>query len=95
MVKVEQEVRAAFIRLQIAYDGLLIRRRATDLSRRQVELAREQFRIGSASMPFISLQQINASAAIDERALVDAEYNFAIALVNLEARVGEPIVVPQ
>ncbi len=95
MLQVEQEVRAAFIRLQIAYDGLLIQRRATDLSRRQVELAREQFRIGSASMPFISLQQINASAAIDERALVNAEYNFSIALVNLEARVGEPIVVPQ
>ena len=94
-LQVEQEVRAAFIRLRSAYDGLLIQRRATDLSRRQVELAREQFRIGSASMPFISLQQINASAALDERALVDAEYNFAIALVNLEARVGEPIVVPQ
>ena len=93
-LQVEQEVRAALIRLRSAYDGLLIQRRATDLSRRQVELARQQFRIGSASMPFISLQQINASAAIDERALVDAEYNFAIALVNLEERVGEPIVAP-
>ena len=94
-LQIEQEVRAAFIGLMNRYDGLLIQRRATDLSRRQLELAREQFRTGVASMPFISLQLIIDRASSEERALLNAELDFAFALVELEERIGEPIVVPQ
>jgi outer membrane protein len=90
-LQVEQQVRAAFVDLDNAYQGLLIRQRSTDLSRRRLDMAREQYRMGAASMPFISLQQIITSAANEERALVNAEYNFAVALVTLEERVGEPV----
>ncbi len=92
---VEQAVRSAFIQLRNAHNGLLIQRRATDLSRRQLDLAREQFRLGAAGMPFITLQQIIGRASGEERQLLEAEYNFAIAVVNLEEQVGEPIDVRQ
>ena len=92
---VEQAVRSSFIQLHNAYNGLLIQRRATDLSRRQLDLAREQFRLGAAGMPFITLQQIIGRASGEERQLLEAEYNFAIAGVNLEEQVGEPIDVRQ
>lgn len=90
-LQVEQQVRAAFVDLGNAYESLMIQRRSTDLTRRRLDMAREQYRLGAASMPFISLQQIIQSAANEERALVNAEYNFAVALVTLEERVGEPV----
>jgi len=43
------------------------------------------------TIPFINLQSVIGQADAAERALVDAEYSFAIALVNLEEQVGGPI----
>ena len=93
MLRVEQGVRSALIDLRNAWESLEIQRRSTDLSRRRVELAREEFRIGT--IPFINLQSVIDQADGAERALVDAEYGFAVALVNLEEQVGEPIARPQ
>jgi outer membrane protein len=89
---VEQGVRSAYIDLQNAYQSLVIQRRATELAVQRMELAREQFRLGSATMTFTQLQTIIEQAANQERALVDAEYQFAVALVGLEEQVGEPVV---
>lgn len=92
-LRVEQGVRSALIDLRNAWDGLEIQRRSTDLSRRRVQLAREEFRMGT--IPFINLQSVIGQADAAERALVDAEYGFAIALVNLEEQVGGPIAHPE
>ena len=94
-LQIEQQVRSAFIDVQSASEGLRIQQRSTALARRRLELAGEQFRLGSASMPFVTLQQITQQAANAERALVDAEYNFAVARVNLEEQVGERVVPVQ
>ena len=92
-LRVEQGVRSALIDLRNAWDGLEIQRRSTDLSRRRVQLAREEFRMGT--IPFINLQSVIDQADAAERALVDAEYSFAIGLVNLEEQVGGPIARPE
>jgi outer membrane protein len=90
-LRVEQQVRAALIDLETAYDALLTQRRSTELSRQRVDLAREQYLIGSSGMTFTNLQQIIDANAREERALVDAEYQFATALVGLELQVGERV----
>ena len=92
-LRVEQGVRSALIDLRNAWDGLEIQRRSTELSRRRVQLAREEFRMGT--IPFINLQSVIDQADAAERALVDAEYSFAIGLVNLEEQVGGPIAQPE
>ena len=89
MLQVEQGVRSALIDLQSASENLRIQQRSTALARQRLELAREQFRLGS--ILFTNLQQIIADAANRERALVNAEYSFAIAVVNLEEQVGESV----
>jgi outer membrane protein len=86
-LQVERGVRSALIDLQNAHEGVLIQRRSTALSRQRVELAREQYRLGVIT--FTNLQQIIQQASSDERQLVQAEYDFAIALVNVEEQVGE------
>ena len=85
----EQGVRSALIDLENAQQGLQVRRRVASLSRQRVELERERFRLGSIT--FTNLQQIIEQAAAQERALVNAEYAFAAALVTLEEQLGEPV----
>ncbi len=88
-LQLEQQTRAAFIDLQNAYDALQTQQRATALSRRRVELAREEYRINA--IEFTSLQRIIDDASQAERSLVDAQYGLANAMVTLEQRIGEPI----
>ena len=88
-LELEQQVRAAFIDLQSAYSGLQIQQRSTALSRQRVEFAREQFR--QSAIAFTNLQTIIDNAAIQERSLVQAEYDFAVRAVLLERQVGEQI----
>lgn len=88
-LQVEQQVRAALIDLENRYQALQIQERSTTLSRTRVELAREQYRSGS--IVFTNLQQIIQTASNEERALVEAEYNLAVALVRLEQQVGRPV----
>lgn len=90
-LQVEQRVRATLIDLETAYEALLTQRRSTDLSRRRGELAREQYLIGASGMTFTNLQQIIEGNAREERALVEADYQFALALVDLELQVGEQV----
>jgi len=90
-LQVEQRVRAALIDLHTANEALQSQRRSADLSRRRGELAREQYIIGARGMTFTNLQQIIDGNAREERALVEAEYQFALALVDLELQVGEQV----
>ena len=92
-LRLEQQVRSAFIDLENAYQALLIQRRSTAFSRRRVELSQEEFRQGSIA--FVNLQPVVDQAANQERALVNAEYDFAVALVTLEERVGTSIPRPE
>ena len=92
-LRVEQGVRSALIDLRNAWQGLEIQTRSTELSRRRVQFAREEFRMGT--IPFINLQSVIDQADGAERDLVNARYSFAIALVNLEEQVGGPIAHPE
>lgn len=88
-LQLEQAVRAAYIDLQTAFSGLDLQRQATELSRQRIEFAQEQYRQGA--IDFTNLQQIIQNGSQQERSLVDAELNFAVQLVLLEQRVGEPV----
>jgi outer membrane protein len=90
-LQVEQNVRAASIDLETAYESLRLQERLTEISRQRLEMAQEQFRTGSTQMPFTTLQTIIDAAANQERALVQARSTFAVNLVTLERRVGAPI----
>ena len=82
----EQEVRTGFIDLVNAFEGVQIARRALELSRQQLNFAQEQYRTGGTT--FLQLQQVIDRASQEERQSVTAEYQFAIALVTLQERMG-------
>ena len=82
----EQEVRTGYIDLVNAYEGVQIARRALELSRQQLDFAQEQYRTGGTT--FLQLQQVIDRASQEERQSVSAEYQFAVALVTLQERLG-------
>jgi outer membrane protein len=91
-VAVEQQVRSALIDVQAAHREYVTQTRATELSRRRLEISQEQFRAGA--LTFINLQQIIDALSNEERALVDAHLRFLQAVVNLEQQVGQSIPRP-
>ncbi len=89
VLRVGQQTRGAVINLQNAYAGLQIELRALELSRRQLALAQEQYRLGAIN--FTNLQTVRDRAAQAERTAVNAEYDFAASLATLEEVVGGSI----
>ncbi len=89
VLRVGQQTRGAVIDLQIAYAGLQIELRALELSRQQLALAQEQYRLGAIN--FTNLQTVRDRAAQAERTAVNAEYDFAASLATLEEVVGGSI----
>ena len=85
----DQQVRSGVIDLDNAYTALQVELRALDLSRRQLSLAREQYQLGA--IDFQRLQTVIDGASNAERQAVTAEYNFSVALVNLEERIGRSV----
>lgn len=88
-LQIGREVRSALIELESAYRTVQLNEASSELARRHLELAREQYRLGS--IRFTELQQIVTSAATAERDALDARYAFAAALATLEERVGESV----
>ena len=82
----EREVRTALLDLQNAARAVRLAERAAELSRDRVELAREQYRLGSIS--FTELQTIIDRAAQAERDALNARFDFADALVTLQEKAG-------
>jgi outer membrane protein len=88
---VERDVRTAFIDLENAYRTLELARLSAGISAERLELSMEQYRLGSTSMPYTSLQTIIEGAANAERRVLDAHAQFAQALITLEERVGQRV----
>lgn len=86
---VEREVRGALIELENAFRAAQTVERAVGLSRERLEMAQEQYRLGSLS--WTDLQDSVEGAATAERKLLDARFRFAAALATLEEKVGAPV----
>ena len=89
ILQVEQQVRSAVIDLENTYEALQVELRALELSRRQLGLAQQQYRLGAIN--FTNLQTVRERAAQAERRAVNAEYDLAAALATLEEAVGEDV----
>lgn len=85
-LRVERQVRSAFLDLENAHELLELAERKAALSRERLELAQEQYRNGA--MSFTELQNVIDRTADAERQVVDARFAYANALVNLEEYAG-------
>jgi outer membrane protein TolC len=92
-LRIQQQVRSAFIDLENAFAMFQIQTRSRDLNSRRLELAQEQYRLGAVT--FIDLQRYIDDVAQAERDLVNRQLDFANALVSLDQQVGRRIPRPQ
>lgn len=88
-LRVERQVRAAFLDVENAHKLLELAERKAALSRERLELAQEQYRNGA--MTFTELQNVIDRTAEAERQVVDARFAYANALVNLEEYAGQRV----
>lgn len=82
----EETVRGAHLALQYQYDNLQISQRAAEIAAEALELAREEYRLGSST--FQELRQSIESEADAERQVIQARHAAANALLDLESAVG-------
>ena len=87
----EREVRAAMIDLENAYAGVILAERAAELARERLRQGQELYRQGSLQ-DYTALQQMIDAVNQEARGVANAHYNFAIALLTLEEKVGGPLV---
>ena len=83
---VERDVRAALIDLQNAQRAVEGSARTVGLARERLELARQQYQLGSLS--FAELQDAVEGAARAERDALATQFDFAVALASLEEKAG-------
>lgn len=88
-LEIERDVRAALIDLENRHRSLEIARQSAALANERVTLSRDQFQLGA--IEFTELQQIVEQSAQEQRGLVNAEFDFVNALVELERTVGERV----
>jgi outer membrane protein len=88
---VEANVRAALIDLRSAYRTVEIAQLKADLSREQLSVAEEEYRLGVTGMDYFRLQQIVDQEATAQRQLLEARFTFIAALFTLEERLGGPL----
>jgi len=84
--EIERDVRNLVAEVRRRQHRLEIQREVADLSRQRVELARQQFRLGSLS--FIELQNVIDQATSDEQAVAQELHDARVAWARLEALVG-------
>jgi outer membrane protein len=88
-LQLNSQVRSALIDLESAHRTVQLADLEVGLARRRLELAGEQFRLGT--LGFVNLQGIINDAATAERSALNARYSFATAVATLEQAVGERI----
>jgi outer membrane protein len=86
-LQLDEEVRSRLIALQTAYQGYQIALRSREIAQERLNLAREQFRLGSRT--FTELQRDIDDAANAEREVITQLFGFLEARVNLEETVGD------
>jgi outer membrane protein len=84
--EVERDVRNLAAEVQRRQKRLELQRQVADLSRQRVELAREQFRLGSLN--FIELQTVIDQATSADRSVAQELHDARVAWAKLEALVG-------
>ncbi len=89
----EQEVRAALIDLENAYAGVRLAERSAEIARERLRQGQQQYRLGRLQ-DYTALQQMIDAVAQQERTVSGAYYNFSVALLTLEEKVGGPVAVP-
>lgn len=92
-LRIRSDVEVAYLNLEAAHraHGLEVRNR--ELAEDQLRLARERYRVGSAS--FLELMEAETVMARADRAYLLSVYAFQEALAALEAAVGQDLSIPQ
>ena len=85
-LQAEENVRSRLIALRTAYQGWEIAVQSRAIAQERLELAREQYRLGSRT--FTELQRDIEDAAAAEREVLNQLFGFLEARVNLEEAVG-------
>ena len=88
----EQEVRAALIDLENAYAGVRLAERSADIARERLRQGQQQYRLGTLQ-DYTALQQMIDAVAQQERTVASAYYNFSVALLTLEEKIGGRVAV--
>lgn len=91
-LQIRADVEAALRSLEAAYQAVLLEETNTELAADQLRLARERYRLGSAS--FLELMEAEALKARADRAYLLGVYSFQESLTALEAAVGQDLSVP-
>lgn len=85
-LRVEESVRRALLELQNQWETLRLSERAGEIAARALELARDEYRLGTRS--FEELRQGVDEEAVTRRQLIEARHAFVDALLDLEEAVG-------
>jgi outer membrane protein TolC len=88
-LRVEETVRGALLELESQWEALAVAERAGDIAAEALELAREEYRLGTRT--FEALRQSIDEEAATRRQLIQSRYAFADALLDLEEAVGARI----
>jgi outer membrane protein len=88
-LQLEREVRAAVIDLENAHTGVQVAERSVEIARERLDQGQELYRLGS--LDYTALQQMIDQVAARERALVGARFQFVVALLQLEEKIGGPL----
>lgn len=92
-LRIRAEVESAFLNLDASYRAHGLEERNRALAEDQLRLARERYRVGSAS--FLELMEAETLMARADRAYLLSVYAFQEALAALESAVGEDLGVPR
>ena len=91
-LEVRTSVETSYRELETAYEAVQLEERNRALAADQLRLARERYRVGSAS--FLELMEAEAVKARADRAYLLGVYTFQEALAALEAAVGQDLATP-
>lgn len=88
-LKLETDVRTGLLNLQTAFRTAQLQRQVAESAAEELRLARERFRLGSATSLEVTDAQTKLAEA--ERAVIDAVYTYHKSLAALEALVGHSL----